>query len=78
MTDVGSRSLLLRNTERDLESRNVIRTEPGIMRNFSSRHIKEILVRPLRQVGKALGKNRSKANMELRSGNMPERWLKLS
>lgn len=58
------------------ESRNdVIRAEPEIMRNFTSRHINKMLVGTLRQVGKAPGWHRSKENMELRNGNKPERWL---
>ena len=45
---------------------DVIRTEPGITRNFTSRHINQTLVGTLRQVDKALGRHRFRANMELR------------
>ena len=54
---------------------DVIRAESGIMRNFTSRHINQILVGTLRQMDKALGRHRFRENMELRSGNMSERWL---
>ena len=45
---------------------DVIRAEPGITRNFTSRHINQTLVGTLRQVDKALGRHRFRANMELR------------
>ena len=54
---------------------DVIRTEPGITRNFTSRHINQTLVGTLRQVDKALGRHRFRVNTELRNGNMSERWL---
>lgn len=63
---------------RETESRNdVVKPDPGIMRNLTSRHINEISVRTLRQVGQALEKHKSKQKMDLRNGNMPERWSEL-
>lgn len=69
---------LLRNTDGNSETRNyVVRPEAGIMRNLTSRHINELSVRTLSQMGQALGKHRSKQKMDLRNGNMPERWSEL-
>lgn len=68
--------LLLRDTEENSESRNnVVRTEPGIMRNFLSRRMRYWWER--KQVGEALGRHRSKEKMELRNGSMPARRLEL-
>ena len=69
---------MLRNTKGNSESRNgVVRQEPRILRNLTSMHINEILVRTLSQVGQALGKQGSKEKMDVRNGNMPERWSEL-
>ena len=61
---------------------DVIRAEPGITRNFASRHINQMLVGTLRQalnkaqtLDKTLGRHRFRENTELRNGNVSERWL---
>lgn len=65
---------MVRNTEGKFESRNdVVRREPGILRNLTSRHINEILVRTLSQMGQALGEHGSKEKIDLRNGTMPKR-----